>query len=100
MSQKAPTEVVKTRDVLEKALGGNIIKMLYSENVKQKAKAYQVINKGISSFNFDQINKKERQMIQVALLTIINQGILDQNTQVNIYSINLLVNIIQSKQIA
>jgi hypothetical protein len=74
--------------------------MLYSENVKQKAKAYQVINKGISSFNFDQINKKERQMIQVALLTIINQGILDQNTQVNIYSINLLVNIIQSKQIA
>ena len=87
---------MKTALILEEILGKRAVLMLYSKQPKVRAQAFHNLNHGLSKFDFSQIEKQERQQIFVALFAVLNKGCADNDIQVNMYAIELLLNMMKN----
>lgn len=72
--------------------------MIYSKVPKHRAHALSDLNMGLSRFPFKQIEKLERQKIFVALWSVMNRGVHDDDKNVNLNAITLLIGMVQDHQ--
>ena len=80
---------------MDDILGKRLVLMIYSKVAKHRAHALSDLNMGLARFPFHQIEKAERQKIFVALWSVMNRGVHDDDKNVNLNSITLLLGMIQ-----
>ena len=86
---------MKTAIVLDGVIGKRMVLMLYSKVPKLRATALSDLNRGLAKFPFKKIAKLDRQKIFVALWSVMNHGVHDENNTVNLNAITLLLGMVK-----
>ena len=83
-------------EVLEGVLGEKIVLMIYSKTAKKRSQAFVDLDRGLAKFDFNDIEKEERNDIFISLFAVMVRGTADLDFQVNMHGIQLILNMMKN----